>query len=85
MGFLKFLLIALLIYYGLLLAGRWLMPWFLRYMAKRTMTHMEKRFGAATQPEHDEEPGKVSWSTQPKKPKKEKPQVGEYIEFEEIE
>ena len=63
------------------------MPWVVRYLAKRTFSHMEKRFGdpqGAPQTER-EEAGKVSWSTKTRKPKKKGEPVGEYIEFEEIE
>lgn len=87
MGFLKFVLIALLVYYGLLLAGRWLMPWLLRYIAKRTASHMEKTFGQfhRQQANSPDKTGNISWNAKPGKERKSDPTVGEYIEFEEIE
>ena len=87
MGFLKFLLIALLVYYAFLLAWKWLMPRVLRYFAKRAFSSMEQRFGTppGSYSQAQDEPGKVSWSKRPPKPKKKGEKVGEYIEFEEIE
>lgn len=85
MGFLKILLVVLVVYYAFVLAARWLMPWILRHLAKKMAAKMENQFGGFKANQFQGDEGKVGWDASSGKSSKKKPIVGEYIEFEEIE
>jgi len=87
MGFLKTLLIIILVYYLLKIIGRWLAPRVFNYAAKKTERHFRDAFEQANmgrntgeQKVHDLHNSKKA--TDSKGSSKE---VGEYIDFEEIE
>lgn len=83
MTFLKFLAFAILGYYLLKLVFRLLAPWLMRYAARKTEEHIKKQFGHAPGGERPE--GEVSVERGSKqRSKSPENQVGEYIEFEEI-
>ncbi|MBT8263995.1 MAG: DUF4834 family protein [Eudoraea sp.] len=87
MGFLKTLLIILLVYYLLKVMARLFAPTIINYAAKRTERHFKEAFGqAANQPQDQkDEIGDVSVDKTSVKSKKSSNSVGEYIDFEEIE
>ncbi len=87
MGFLKTLLIILLVYYLFKVMARLFAPKIINYAAKRTEKHFREAFGKAaneSQPEK-EEIGDVSVDKSTVKQTKSSNSVGEYIDFEEIE
>ncbi len=87
MGFLKTLLIIILVYYLLKLIGRWLAPKVFNYAAKKTERHFRDAFEQANmsgntseQRVHDQHNSKKANDSSGSSK-----QVGEYIDFEEIE
>ena len=86
MGFLKTLLIIILVYYLLKLIGRWLAPRVFNYAAKKTERHFRDAFEQANmggntseQRVHDQHNSKKTTGS-----KGTSKDVGEYIDFEEI-
>lgn len=83
MGFLKVLFFLILGYYLLLLLGRLLRPWIRSWAARKTeqfFNDLQNRGTSAP-----EEPvGEVSIDRKPRPGKRASRQVGEYIEYEEI-
>ena len=85
MTFLKTILILLLVYFGLRILFRLLRPYILRYIAKRAGKHFERRFGA--NPFQEPTPtreGEVTIDKMPTKQRKATTDVGEYVDYEEI-
>ena len=87
MGFLKTILIILLVYYSLKFLAKWLAPIMFRYAAKKTEKHFKEKFKGFTGPDQQEESqiGDVIIEKKPQKQRKSSNKVGEYIDFEEIE
>jgi hypothetical protein len=87
MGFLKTVLIVLLVYYSIKILAKWFAPKLFRYAAKKTEEHFKEKFeGFAGQQAHDEEQiGDVIIDKKTTKKKNSSKNVGEYIDFEEIE
>lgn len=87
MGFLKTILIVLLVYYALKLLAKWFAPRLFRYAAKKTEEHFKEKFeGFADQNRAAEEQvGDVIIEKKTKKKTSSSNTVGEYIDFEEIE
>lgn len=87
MGFLKTVLIVLLVYYLFKILAKWFAPKLFRYAAKKTEEHIKERFeGFAGQQTQDEEQiGDVIIDKKTTKKKNSSKNVGEYIDFEEIE
>jgi hypothetical protein len=87
MGFLKTLLIIILVYYLLKLIGRWLAPRVFNYAAKKTERHFRDAFEQANMGGNTNEK-KVNDLYNSKRTtgsKESSKDVGEYIDFEEIE
>ncbi|MBC8768900.1 DUF4834 family protein [Arenibacter sp. BSSL-BM3] len=87
MGFLKTILIVLLVYYLLKILAKWFAPRMFRYAAKKTEEHFKEKFeGFAQQNNPNEEQiGDVIIEKKTTKKKNTSKNVGEYIDFEEIE
>tara|TARA_R110000868_G_scaffold3811_13_gene23573 strand:+ start:6887 stop:7150 length:264 start_codon:yes stop_codon:yes gene_type:complete len=87
MGFLKTILIILLVYYFLKILGKLFAPRMFRYAAKKTEEHFKEKFeGFAEQNNSNEEQiGDVIIENKTAKKKNTSKNVGEYIDFEEIE
>ncbi len=84
--FLKTILIILLVYYGLKFLLRLLSPYLLRYITKKAAQRFEGAFDASSFQSAKEEPeGSVTVDKMPGKDRSSGKQVGEYIDFEEIE
>lgn len=84
-GFLRTLLIILLVYYGIKFLSRLFAPYMVRYMSKK----MNERFGGQFQqqqnqsePKHKE--GETVIDKIPKQDTSSNKNVGEYIDYEEI-
>lgn len=88
MGFLRTILIILLVYYLLKILAKWFGPKLFSYAARRTERHFQERFdqfqNQSTTVE-DEEIGKVTVEKKTATQKRDSKEVGEYIDFEEIE
>jgi len=85
-GLLKTLLIILLVYFGFKILARIFAPLLLRFVAKKA----EERFGGnfnnhRTTPKNSVKEGEITIDKVPKRQQKSNKDVGEYIDFEEIE
>lgn len=82
-GVMKTILIILLIYYGVKILSRIFAPVLLRYVAKKA----EKQFGQQFNPQNKKEPtkneGEISIDKVPNTKSSNK-NVGEYVDYEEI-
>lgn len=82
---LKVVLIVLLIYFGFKLIIRWVGPLLLRWMLKKIGKKFEQRFSQFDPGrEQQRQQGEVSIDKGPKSKPKSKNDVGEYIDYEEI-
>jgi hypothetical protein len=84
-GFLRTLLIILLVYYGMKFLSRLFAPYMLRYMSKK----MQERFGGhfqqqQKQSEAKHKEGETVIDKIPKQDTSSNKNVGEYIDYEEI-
>ncbi|MBT8318762.1 MAG: DUF4834 family protein [Gramella sp.] len=86
-GVLKTVLIVLLVYFGLKILLRYFGPlilkYFMRKMGKKFEQQFSQQFGGAAQKTQDKE-GKVSIDKKPKNGRQSNKNVGEYIDYEEI-
>ncbi len=87
MGFLGTILIILLVYYLFKILARWFAPKLFSYAVKRTEKHFQERFGQFRSPpdEDDTQIGDVTVDRKPSNETNTSKNVGEYIDFEEIE
>ena len=86
MTFLKTILIIILIYYLLKLFARWFAPKLFGYAARKAEKHFQDTFGAFQgQAESDEGIWGGSQPQQRRTTKEASKDVGEYIDFEELE
>ncbi|WP_029036783.1 hypothetical protein [Salinimicrobium xinjiangense] len=82
---LRVILIVLLVYFGLKLFFRWFGPILLRYILRKVGKKFEQKFGQFGAPgEQPRQQGEVTLDKKPKKTGKSKNDVGEYIDYEEI-
>lgn len=85
-GVLKTVLIVLLVYFGLKILLRYFGPlilkWFLKKMGQKFEKQFHQQFGGAQRPQ--DKKGKVSIDKKPKNSKQSNKNVGEYIDYEEI-
>ncbi|MDT0690534.1 DUF4834 family protein [Salegentibacter sp. F188] len=82
-GILRTILIILLIYFGLKILFRFLGPIILRYFMKKMGKKFQDQFNQYQKPTAEKE-GKVSIEKKPQKGRKSNKDVGEYIDYEEI-
>ncbi len=85
-GFLRTVLIILLVYYGIKILSRLLAPYFLRYMSKK----MQEKFGGQFQQQQYQQntkrkEGETVIDKVPQQRKTSDKNVGEYVDYEEIE
>ena len=86
MGFLKVVLIVLLVYYLLKLLARLFAPKLFAYAARKTEERFREQFDNYQSYNPEEQPvGDVTIDKKPTKKNKPSNQVGEYIDFEELE
>jgi hypothetical protein len=81
---LRVVLIVLLIYFGLKIIMRWLGPLLLRWMLKKIGRKFEQRFSQSDPRTRQRREGEVNIEGKPKKTPKSNNDVGEYIDYEEI-
>ncbi|MCH4823266.1 DUF4834 family protein [Gramella lutea] len=85
-GVLKTVLIVLLVYFGLKILLRFFGPlilkWFMKKMGQKFEKQFNQQFGGAGQNQHKK--GKVSIDKKPKSERQSNKNVGEYIDYEEI-
>jgi len=86
-SFIKTLLILLLVYYGLKIIFRLTKPYLVNYFIKKTNERFGQSFGGnpyntSNNPENE---GKVTIDKEPSNTKQSNPNVGEYVDYEEIE
>ena len=83
-GFVRTILILLLIYYGFRILSRLLAPYILRYLSKKTQERFNRQFNNyQQQQEPRKKEGEVSIDKVPQKKTGGK-DVGEYVDYEEI-
>ena len=86
MGFLKVVLIVLLVYYLLKLLARLFAPKLFAYAARKTEERFKEQFENYQSFNQEEKPvGDVTIDKNPTNNNKPSKQVGEYIDFEELE
>ena len=87
MGILKTILVILLVYYLLKILARWFAPKFFTYAARKTERHFREQFGNfQAYGQDDERPeGDISIDKKPTRNKSNSKDIGEYIDFEELE
>ena len=82
MGFVKFILILVIVYYSLKLIGRYVLPWLLGRLIKKMQNQQGFYFGPGQQ-QATEPDGKVTVQYQ-RKEKTRQTSEGEYVDYEEI-
>ncbi len=87
MGILKTLLVILLVYYLIRLLARWFAPKLFVYAARKTEERFREQFEEfqSNGREEDKSVGEVSIDKKPPKTNRSSSEVGEYIDFEELE
>ncbi|MUH34510.1 DUF4834 family protein [Zobellia amurskyensis] len=89
MAFLKTILIILLVYYLFKIVVKMFAPKIFGYAARKTQEHFNEKFGGFAQqangPTQKEQVGDVIIDKKPAKKNTPNNQVGDYIDFEEVE
>lgn len=84
-GFLRTILIILLIWYGVKLLSRIFAPLLMRYVAKKAEQKFGGQFNQYQQPQPEKKKeGEISIDKMPKDTKASNKKVGEYVDYEEI-
>jgi hypothetical protein len=85
-GLAKTLLIILLVYFGLKILARIFTPFLLRFVAKKAEQRFGEQFNAASQQKKQEsrKEGETVIDKIPNRHKSSNEEVGEYIDYEEI-
>ncbi len=85
MEFLEYLLIFILVIYGLRLLFRLALPYLVKYLFKKTQQNMEQQFGARPGYEEKEE-GEVTinYSAEKDEDRLKNDSAGEYVDFEDV-
>jgi hypothetical protein len=81
---LRVILIILLIYFGFKLLIRWFGPMLLKYVLKKVGKKFEQKFNPFNAPQQDKQAGDISIDKKPRNTRKSNKEVGEYIDYEEI-
>lgn len=80
---LRVILIILLVYFGFKIFIRWFGPKILRYFLKKIGGQFQKQYEQRSRPASEKE-GEVVIEKRPKRGKDSNKEVGEYIDYEEI-
>ena len=83
MGFLRTILIIMLIYYGIKFLGRLLAPVLLKRFAKKMQDRFQQQYQNPENPPQEE--GKVTLEKTNTSTKTKLDDVGDYVDFEEVE
>lgn len=87
MGFLKIILIFLLVYFALKFIFRLAAPYLMRYLFKKAGQKMNRAFNPDYHQEKKsskQKEGKITVDKVPERKKRNKKPVGEYVDYEEI-
>ena len=79
----KIILILALIYFGAKILSRLFAPYLLKYVSKKAEQRFGQQFGGFQPPEPPRKDGEISIDKMPKTKSSNK-NVGEYVDFEEI-
>ncbi len=84
-GFVRTILIILLVWYGVKIVSRIFAPYLMRYVAKKAEQKFGQPFGQAQKPKQEKQPeGEISIDKSPMQTKTSNKDVGEYVDYEEI-
>lgn len=83
-GFLRTILIILLVYYGIKILTRMFAPYLVRYMSKKMQQRYGGQFQQYQEPRTQQKEGETVIDKIPKKDSSSNKKVGEYIDYEEI-
>lgn len=83
-GLVKVILIILLIYYGIKILSRLLAPYLVKYVAKKAEQRFGQQFGGFEKQKPPRKEGEVTIDKMPNTQSSNK-NVGEYVDYEEIE
>ncbi|MBT8268143.1 MAG: DUF4834 family protein [Bacteroidia bacterium] len=84
-GFLRTILIILLIYYGLKIISRFLTPFLVKYLSKKAEKRFGQEFGQQGPPKHSKhKEGETVIDKMPESSSNSKKEIGEYVDYEEI-
>lgn len=86
MGFLKIVLVLIMVYYLLKILAKLFAPKIINYAAKKTEAHFKEKFEGFQQHQNTakQKVGDVIIDKKPSKKNKTSKKVGDYIDFEEI-
>lgn len=84
MGLLRTILIILLIYYGLKFIGRLMAPYLVKSMNKKFEKRFNEQFGNRRQETSTQKEGETVIDRIPKQQKESNKDIGEYVDYEEI-
>ena len=85
-GFVRMVLIILLVYFGIKILARLFTPFLIKYVAKKAEQRFGNQFGQfgkQQQEEQSKKEGEISIDKMPK-PKASNKDVGDYVDYEEI-
>jgi hypothetical protein len=83
-GFVRTILIILLIWYGVKILTRLLAPYLMRYVAKKAEQKFGQPFNNPPPPKPKQKEGEISIDKIPNQKSSENKKVGEYVDYEEI-
>ena len=84
-GFVRTILIIVLVWYGMKILSRIFAPLLMRYVAKKAEQKFGQQFGQAQQPQQSKKKeGEISIDKAPQQSKTSNKDVGEYVDYEEI-
>ncbi len=83
-GFLRTILIILLVYYGIKILTRMFAPYLVRYMSKKMQQRYGGQFQQYQEPKQRYKEGETIIDKMPEKESSSNKKVGEYIDYEEI-
>ncbi|WP_425075176.1 DUF4834 family protein [Psychroserpens sp. S379A] len=85
-GFFRTILIIALVYYGIKILSRFFAPYLMRYMSKKMQQKFEGQFQQQQQRHNTQrKEGETIIDKVPQQPKTSDKNVGEYVDYEEIE
>jgi len=83
-GFVRTILIILLIWYGVKILTRLFAPYLMRYVAKKAEQKFGQQFNTQQRPQPKQKEGEISIDKMPKHNTSGNKNVGEYVDYEEI-
>lgn len=83
-GFVKTILIIMLVWYGVKILSRLFAPYLVKYVAKKAEQRFGQQFGQQQRSQKTEKEGETIIDKAPKSNSTSNKNVGEYIDYEEI-